>query len=196
MEPIRPGDDEAVEAYLDERLTVAEKEAFESRLGQSPALREYAAFVRTVREAGRRAKHAPLPPGMADRIMDRVLAPPPPAPALTPRAVALAAACLVLGVFIGRLGSPGQPGGQVRLWLDAPKARQVSVAGDFTDWRPVPLTRRGPRWETELELPPGRYQYVFIVNEKVMVVDPRSRELERDARGRLYSVLDLMDERL
>lgn len=196
MEPIRRGDDDALEAYLAGRLSAAERRAFELQLERSAALREYAAFVRTLRDAGRAAKEAPVPPGMADRIMGRVLAPPPPASAFKPWAVALAAACLVLGIFIGRFGAPGRDGGQVRLWLDAPRARQVAVAGDFTEWKPVPLTRRGPRWETELELPPGRYQYVFIVNNKVMVVDPRSRELERDARGRLYSVLDIQGDRL
>lgn len=195
MGPIRREDDEALEAYLAGRLPAAEREAFERRLESSADLRQYAAFVRKVRDAGRSAKEAPLPAGMADRVMARVLVPPPPS-AFTPRAFALAAACLVLGLFIGRLGTPGRAQDQVRLWLDAPRARQVAVAGDFTDWKPVPLTRRGPRWETELELPPGRYQYVFIVNEKVMVVDPRSRELERDARGRLYSVLDISDDRL
>lgn len=196
MEPIRREDDEDLEAYLAGRFPAAESEAFELRLERSAALREHAAFVRTLRDAGRKAKEAPVPPGMADRIMGRVIAPPPPAPVFRPWAVAFAAACLVLGVFIGRVAAPRHAEGQVRLWLDAPRARQVAVAGDFTDWKPVPLTRRGPRWETELELPPGRYQYVFIVNDKVMVVDPRSRELERDARGRLYSVLDILDERL
>lgn len=196
MEPIRREDDEALEAYLAGRLPAAESAAFELRLERSVALREYAAFVRTLRDAGRKAKEGTVPPGMADRIVGRVLVPPPPASVFRPWAVALAAACLALGIFIGRVGTPGRAEGQVRLWLDAPRARQVAVAGDFTDWKPVPLTRRGPRWETELELPPGRYQYVFIVNDKVMVVDPRSRELERDARGRLYSVLDILDERL
>lgn len=195
MEPIRREDDEALEAYLDGRLSAGERESFERRLAASAPLREYRDFVSAMRAAGRRAKEAPSPPGLADRVMDRVFAPAPP-PALSPRAWALAAACLVLGVFIGRLGSPGPAEGQVRLWLDAPRARQVAIVGDFTDWKPVPLTRRGPRWEAELELAPGRYQYAFIVNEKVLVVDPRARELEKDARGRLYSVLDVMDERL
>lgn len=196
MGPIRREDDEALEAYLAGRLSAAEREAFERRLEGSAELREYAAFVRTLRDAGRSAKEAPLPAGMADRVMARVLVPVPPAAASRPWAVALAAACLVLGIFIGRLGAPVRLEGQVRLWLDAPRARQVAVAGDFTDWKPVPLARRGPRWETELKLPPGRYQYVFIVNGKVMVVDPRARELEKDARGRLYSVLDIADDRL
>ncbi|MDD4004727.1 MAG: hypothetical protein PHW69_05925, partial [Elusimicrobiaceae bacterium] len=48
-----------------------------------------------------------------------------------------------------------------------PKARQVLVSGTFSSWTPRPLSRRHQRWETELYLTPGRYEYNFIVDGKI-----------------------------
>lgn len=37
-----------------------------------------------------------------------------------------------------------------------------SVAGDFTDWKPVPMTRDGGRWVHRATLRPGVYEYAFV----------------------------------
>lgn len=49
-------------------------------------------------------------------------------------------------------------GGQVRLVVRAPRAATVEVAGDFTDWSAVPLTRRGDTWVVVLDIPAGVHQ--------------------------------------
>jgi hypothetical protein len=49
-------------------------------------------------------------------------------------------------------------GDAVRLLLSAPGATTVEVSGDFTDWRPVSLTRTPAKtdlWQTTLQIPPG-----------------------------------------
>ena len=49
----------------------------------------------------------------------------------------------------------------------APEAGAVSVAGTFNDWDPTasPLTRRADgTWATTLDLPPGQYEYKFVVD--------------------------------
>lgn len=51
--------------------------------------------------------------------------------------------------------------------LDAVEARHVSVIGRFNDWDPEasPLTRRRSGvWETTLDLDPGRWPYLFVVD--------------------------------
>jgi hypothetical protein len=46
----------------------------------------------------------------------------------------------------------------VRLLLQTPPATQVEIAGDFTEWQPVAMTRAGDRWEAVLPIPPGIHQ--------------------------------------
>ncbi|MDP1662776.1 MAG: glycogen-binding domain-containing protein [Phycisphaerales bacterium] len=49
----------------------------------------------------------------------------------------------------------------------APDAKAVFVAGTFNDWNPQshPLTRtRDGRWALTLDVPPGRYEYKFIID--------------------------------
>jgi 1,4-alpha-glucan branching enzyme len=53
--------------------------------------------------------------------------------------------------------------------ITAPKAKEVVLVGDFTDWQARPLTmdRMKPRSRTfaaAVTLPPGSYQYKFIVD--------------------------------
>jgi hypothetical protein len=49
--------------------------------------------------------------------------------------------------------------GSVRLVLQAPPASSVEIAGDFSDWQPVPMTRTPEgKWETVLPITPGVHQ--------------------------------------
>ena len=53
--------------------------------------------------------------------------------------------------------------------LVAPRAKDVLLAGDFTDWdkEPLVMDRMKPRSRTfavVVDLPPGRYEYKFIVD--------------------------------
>lgn len=57
----------------------------------------------------------------------------------------------------------------------APKAEQVSVVGDFNDWNPQahPLERSGRQgaWSGLLWLPPGVYEYAFVIDGKLRSAD-------------------------
>jgi 1,4-alpha-glucan branching enzyme len=54
-----------------------------------------------------------------------------------------------------------------RVELEAPDAQAVAVTGSFCGWAPegLPLKkgRRGV-WKATLQLPPGRYEYRFVVD--------------------------------
>ena len=56
----------------------------------------------------------------------------------------------------------------VEFSCDAPQARAVFVAGTFNDWKPdaAPLHPDLPngKWVVTLPLPPGRYEYKFVVD--------------------------------
>ena len=49
----------------------------------------------------------------------------------------------------------------------APAAQAVFLAGSFNDWKAdaTPMTKDGEgNWSVTLDLPPGRYQYKFVVD--------------------------------
>jgi 1,4-alpha-glucan branching enzyme len=49
----------------------------------------------------------------------------------------------------------------------APGAQEVKLAGDFTQWQqnPIPMERDSDgTWEATVDLPPGEYNYLFLVD--------------------------------
>jgi hypothetical protein len=69
----------------------------------------------------------------------------------------------------GRSGPPPLPvpaayaEGRATLELPAKSTTSPpSIAGDFTDWKPVRMERHGKVWRHTLRLPPGVYRYAFV----------------------------------
>ena len=57
--------------------------------------------------------------------------------------------------------------GTVQISFHHQTAREVFVAGTFNDWHPAAslmVEVGGGRWVKELALPPGRYEYRFVVD--------------------------------
>jgi len=68
-----------------------------------------------------------------------------------------------------RLELPELPSSErpVRFALQAPDAQEVLVVGDFNDWGHPPLVlepAEGGGWVGEIELSPGTYQYLYVVD--------------------------------
>lgn len=56
---------------------------------------------------------------------------------------------------------------KVTFSYNAPEAKAVLLAGDFTGWQqaPVALTKdKSGRWQKTISLPPGRYEYRLLVD--------------------------------
>ncbi len=82
----------------------------------------------------------------------------------------------------------------VELRFDLPHAGSVSVVGDFNGWIPdrTPLVPVGDgEWIARLKLPPGVYQYQFVVDGNDWVPDPRAATQVDDGFGNRNSVLAL-----
>jgi hypothetical protein len=81
----------------------------------------------------------------------------------------------------------------VRLMLDAPGARRVTVAGDFNAWgapaTPLALDLSTRRWSVTLALRAGEHRYAFVVDDTRWMPDPRADRRVRGADGRVYSLL-------
>ena len=74
----------------------------------------------------------------------------------------------------------------------APGARTVAVAGDFDSWdhARMPMRRDASGlWTLDVPLPPGRYQYAFVVDGRRLVADPAAPRAVGDDFGQPTSVV-------
>lgn len=89
------------------------------------------------------------------------------------------------------IGRPHRRSRCVYLEYVHPRARQVTIAGSFNDWRPAvtPMVSMGRGWWAKgLVLPPGRYEYRFVVDGQPMP-DPNAAETVPTPNGEVNSVL-------
>ena len=73
------------------------------------------------------------------------------------------------------------------------EANQVYLCGDFNEWSAttLPMIRRGDRlWLKSVTLPPGRYEYKFIVDGK-WTPDPNASQEVVNAFGSTNSVAEV-----
>ena len=71
---------------------------------------------------------------------------------------------------------------RVTFRLDYPSAQYVLVAGSFNQWNPtnIPLKKREKGyWSVTLILPPGRYEYRYIVDGRWMN-DPKAEKVPNE----------------
>lgn len=79
----------------------------------------------------------------------------------------------------------------VSLEMTRPDAQQICIAGSFNDWHPsvTPMIRLNDgKWAKELALPPGRYEYRFVVDGE-WVDDLAATELIPNVFGTANAVL-------
>lgn len=190
----------------DGRLSDDEAASLTQHLSSCAACAAQAAALQWISqrlEIGRK----PLPSGFADRVLRRlpkqtpnVLAPPPRrVPALWLLMPLAAGMILVLGLSLGagwawlttaRRSEP--PRMQVELeWADV-HAHTAAVAGDFNGWAASPMKKGADGvWRIRLSLPPGRYQYSFVVDGEKWVADPHAATVVDSAYGSPDSVLEV-----
>jgi len=99
-----------------------------------------------------------------------------------------------------RLGSPGSRTPQAGPELRASGAtilrlpltetsRPPSVAGDFSEWEPIRMHRRGDSWHLELQLEPGVYYYAFRSADNSWFVPESFPNRRDDGMGGWVAVL-------
>lgn len=76
--------------------------------------------------------------------------------------------------------------------LQMPQATSAAVAGSFNGWDPkrTPLRKEAKGgWKATLWLPPGRYEYRFVVDGNQWLSDPAAKESVPNQFGSTNSVL-------
>lgn len=173
-----------------ERATLARYQAALVRLGRAPA-RAPASVTASIMAA------VTVPP--SESWMDRLATWLPGGrqwvvPAL---AGALAAMLLMAGLWYAH-DNKGANQIRVRFEVHAPAARRVELVGDFTHWQPGRLALNGPdatgHWTTTIELPEGRYEYLFLVDGSLWLTDPNAPIRRSDGFGHENAVMDVCVE--
>lgn len=81
---------------------------------------------------------------------------------------------------------------RVTFTLHAPDAREVAVAGEFNQWSVEGgkmKKRENGVWTVQVPLKPGTYNYMFVVDGKVWVADPKADSFQDDGFGNKNSVI-------
>jgi len=82
--------------------------------------------------------------------------------------------------------------GGVKFVLQAPRARRVAVVGDFNHWDAGKDILEGPDeqgvWSKVILLPKGRYEYLFLIDQKAWAPDPSALSSD-DGLGGTNSVI-------
>lgn len=120
-------------------------------------------------------------------------------------ALALAASAALLLLWpgadpTGDAGAGPEVTAQVvtRFVFVAPAASSVHLTGDFVSWSREGIALEDPRgtgiWTADVMLPPGVYQYTFVVNGTEWVPDPRAVSQVDDGFGQINSVVIVSGE--
>jgi 1,4-alpha-glucan branching enzyme len=80
----------------------------------------------------------------------------------------------------------------VEFVLNLPQAKSAVVAGSFNSWdlKKTPLRKEGNGdWKVTVWLPPGRYEYRFVVDGNHWMSDPNAKESIQNSFGSSNSVV-------
>jgi hypothetical protein len=122
----------------------------------------------------------------------------------TPLQAAYLASALVLFSLVGALylvkgdqrslsGSAFQDRLPVTLALNVPEAQTVAVVGTFNGWHGKGYEMRWDQtrgaWTLVLQLPAGRYEYAFLLDDEKLIPDPGAGFYQDDGFGNQNAVL-------
>ena len=98
-------------------------------------------------------------------------------------------------------GLPGQPSQneavaqqvEVTFTISGINANQIAVAGDFNSWNTSANQLEDPDgdgiWTGKMQLEPGRYEYMLVVDDGKWVTDPNAKVYANDGFGGKNAVL-------
>ncbi|MCK5833374.1 glycogen-binding domain-containing protein [bacterium] len=100
--------------------------------------------------------------------------------------------CAITSSIKNRMPPPHKVDGGILFKYENSAARQVQICGNFNNWCGTKDTggildpsigmmfddESDGIWETTLDLPPGRYQYKFVIDRVNWTIDPSSADTD------------------
>jgi 1,4-alpha-glucan branching enzyme len=109
------------------------------------------------------------------------------------RVSTIALSFLILCQWTPAVGETGKSDDKVSVLFsyNAPDARRVCISGSFNRWSKTShcLTKNGETWSVEIRLSPGKYSYLFVIDDRRWEVDPEAPLREQSDFGMENSVL-------
>ena len=80
-----------------------------------------------------------------------------------------------------RISAAAESGDAALFLMPAPGAQSVTVVGNFNGWEATPLSDDDGDgiWTASIPLPPGRYEYAFVIDGRWWGQDPLADEYVR-----------------
>ena len=76
----------------------------------------------------------------------------------------------------------------------APEANTVAIAGDFNSWNDQAQMMKKTKagwWKSSVKLPPGQYQYRFVIDGQQWVEDPENPNKQLNEFSTYNSILEV-----
>jgi len=114
--------------------------------------------------------------------------------------IATITALVVFFAFIFMFNTPDTPlicsaEVQFSLKINDDKAHTVAIAGDFNGWNPQVNILEDPEgdgiWTGTLNLEPGRYEYMFVMDGEKWFPDPNALRYVKDGFGNKNAILEI-----
>lgn len=75
------------------------------------------------------------------------------------------------------------------------EAESVAVAGDFSNWEPIPLDKKDVNgnkvWTSSIQMEKGEHRYMYIINGEKWKTDPLATRYKEDGFGHRNAVISL-----
>ncbi|MDA3832295.1 MAG: glycogen-binding domain-containing protein [Spirochaetales bacterium] len=111
------------------------------------------------------------------------------------RPVGLFASALAIAIVIVSLFAHPQVRASIpnRFVIYQPNVIQAEIAGDFTEWRKVPMRRIGSSgyWEITINIPKGEHRFTYILDGDQGFADPTMLTREKDDFGGYNSIISV-----
>ena len=91
-------------------------------------------------------------------------------------------------VPVARVASTASSGRSVSFTVEV-TADSVALSGSFTEWKPIPMRKKGRSFTVEMVVPAGTHQYGFLLNGKDWYIPPNALGIVDDGFGRKNATL-------
>ena len=186
--------------YLNNEILESQKKALDSHLEKCELCRNRLLKLQNLEISLETSDEVSPPDDLADNILSTIPTKEPQISYLSKFLFSLAAISITVIVVLALYHSTKshfkkQGYRKILFSYTDPKAKAVSIVGDFNRWTKEKLIKtEDNKWIITLKLKPGQYHYSFLINNKLWVVDPTAELNVNDGYGGKNSIIYIKEK--